>query len=204
MNRRIPTAGRVLIIDADEHLGALYADLIRTHCPGLRVDCCRPDQQTLIDDNAGGADLAILSCGQTAATALDALRAALAARPCLRTLVLVPADRPHIADAAVDAGGSDVLLKAPGYLDQIAVVVRKNIALARTDLASRARSRTMARALCIAHDQIAELRAELAATTGNMHAVTTPSIGTIRINPTRMAQPTPRVHIPAATARQAA
>lgn len=204
MNRRTLSTGRILIIEQDGPLGSLYSDLIRTHSPGLRVDCCRPDQRTLIDDNAGGADVAILSCAPTDATALDTLRDLLTVRPCLRTLVLVPADRPHLADAAVDAGGSDVLLKAPGYLDQLAVVVRKNVALARVYLGERARSQTIGRALCLAHDQIAELRAELVAAANRESSSALPTISTIRIDPTRLGQPAPHIRTPAALARQAA
>jgi len=164
MNRRSSITGRVLIVESDGPLGSLYTDIIRTHCPGLRTDHCRADQVSLIEDNAGGADLAILSCAPGAAP-FDTLRVLLTIRPCLTTLVLAPADRPDLADAAVGAGGSDVLLKAPGYLDQLAVTVRKNVILGRTRMAERSRARTLANTFSLANREIAELRGELAAAT---------------------------------------
>jgi DNA-binding response OmpR family regulator len=148
--------GRVLVVESDEPLAGLYSDLIDTHCPGLRVDICRPEQASLIEDNAGGADVAVVSCGSNGATLLDSLRHLLTFRACLSVLVLIPADRPELADVAIRAGAADVLLRAPGYLDQIAVCVRKNVVLARANTAARLRTESL-------HRTIGELRDEICA-----------------------------------------
>ncbi len=158
------STGRVLIVEPDAPLAGLYAGLIDTHCPGMRVDVCRSEQTTLIEDNAGGADIAIVSCGPHAATCLDTLRKLLTLRACLCVLVLIPADRPELADVAIRAGATDVLLRAPGYLDQIAVCVRKNVALSRLHTAARLRTDALHRTIRELHAQVADHRAELAET----------------------------------------
>ncbi len=197
--------GRVLIVESDEPLARLYAGLIQTHCPGIRVDCCRPDQATLIADNAGGADLAITSCGPSAATSFDSLRDLLTLRPCLCVLALIPADRPQLADAAIDSGATDVLLRAPGYLDQIAVCIRKNVALARMRTPERLRTEALRRTLHGPTEQVSTLRAELDARHANVLADSPAArVGTIHITRPHMPQHEPHVEVrPAATARAA-
>ncbi len=39
-------------------------------------------------------------------------------------MAIVPADRPGLADEALSAGATDVLLRSPGYLEQLPLVVR--------------------------------------------------------------------------------
>jgi hypothetical protein len=163
MNGGKTTTGRVLIVEADLAVAALYADLIHTRCPGLRIDCCHPDQRTLVEDNAGGADVVVFSCGHGPATALDFLRELLTMRPCLTTLSLVPADRPELAAEAIAAGATDVLLKAPGYLDQLPVAAHKNVYTSRIRTAERTRIDLAFRAQEQSRRAIAELRKELAA-----------------------------------------
>src|SRR3954465_1325317 len=55
--------GRVLIVEADRALAGLFADVIATHCPGMRIDVCAPEEHGLLHDNAGGADVVVCSCG---------------------------------------------------------------------------------------------------------------------------------------------
>jgi len=153
--------GRVLLVESDPAQGSLYADIIATHCPGLRIDICRPDERTMLEDNAGGADVAICSCGSAPAAKLEVLRALTTLRPCLVVLVLVPADRPQLADEALAAGASDVLLRAPGYLDQLALAVRKNVALAKVRLAESLRQAEATRTTARLSAENEELRREL-------------------------------------------
>src|SRR5262245_6243676 len=100
------STGRILLVEPDEALGRLYADIIATHCPGLRIDVCRPDESALLEDNAGGADVAVCSCGTTdgGRGGFETLRRLMTLRPCLVVLMLVPADRPLLADEALGAG----------------------------------------------------------------------------------------------------
>lgn len=175
------STGRVLIVEPDAPLAGMYAGLIDTHCPGMRVDACRTDQTSLIEDNAGGADIAIVSCGPNIATCLDTLRHLLTFRACLSVLVLIPADRPELADVAIRAGAADVLLRAPGYLDQIAVCVRKNVTLARTHTAARQRAESLHRTIRELHAQIAGHRAELAETASLARTVDAEPPATIHI-----------------------
>lgn len=154
-------AARVLIIHEDAPLGDLYAQQIDTHCRGVRIDRCGPTDHALIDDNAGGADLAIISIADTPLP-FETLRRLLTLRPCLPVLALVPASRPGLADAAIRAGAADVLLCAPGYLEQLAATTRKNVLLARARLSERAQIDRLTAALRASAGQIAELKTELA------------------------------------------
>lgn len=181
MRPAFPSTGRVLVVESDAPLAGLYAGLIDTHCPGHRVDICRPDQTTLIDDNAGGADIAIVSCGPNAATCLDTLRHLLTMRECLSVLVLIPADRPDLADVAIRAGATDVLLRAPGYLDQIAVCIRKNVTLARTKTAARLRTDSLQRTIRELNSHVSELRNELTETAAFARRMAAESHATIHI-----------------------
>ena len=163
MNGKNTIGGRVLIVESNAAQGDLYTDLVATHCPSTRIDVCRTPDCPCLDDNAGGADLALCCCGPTPATRFDDLRRLLTARPCLRTLVLIPAEEPHLADEAIAAGAADVLLRAPGYLQQLPVAVRKNIARARTAVQHRTREEATARDLRTARVTICRLETELAA-----------------------------------------
>jgi hypothetical protein len=163
MNSKNVTGGRILIIESDAAQGDLYADLVATHCAMTRIDVCRAPACPSLDDNAGGADLAICSCGPTPATRFDDLRRLLTARPCLRVLVLIPAEEPTLADEAIAAGATDVLLRAPGYLQQIPVAVRKNITRARLAVQVRTREAAIARELRAARVTVCRLEAEMAA-----------------------------------------
>ena len=176
-----PSTGRVLIVESDAPLAGLYAGLIDTHCPGHRVDICHPNQTTLIDDNAGGADIAVVSCGPSAATCLDTLRHLLSLRTCLSVLVLIPADRPDLADVAIRAGAADVLLRAPGYLEQIAVCVRKNVTLSRMKTTARLRTESLHRSIRELNSHASELRSELAETAAIARATDSELPATIHI-----------------------
>lgn len=175
------STGRVLIVEPDAALAGLYAGLIDTHCPGMRVDMCQNEQTSLIADNAGGADIAIASCGPNSATCMDTLRQLLTLRACLCVLVLIPADRPELADVAIRAGAADVLLRAPGYLDQIAVCVRKNVALARASTAARLRTESLQRTIRELNSHIAELRTEVIETAASARETNAELPATIHI-----------------------
>ncbi|HMN42167.1 MAG TPA: hypothetical protein PKE29_15080 [Phycisphaerales bacterium] len=163
MNSGTNSGGRVIIVESNAPQGDLYADLIATHCPSTRIDLCRSPDCPCLDDNAGGADLAICSCGPTPATRFDHLRRLLTARPCLRVLVLIPADEPHLADEAIASGAADVLLRAPGYLQQLPVAVRANIAHARAAVHSLARAEAARKELRAAQVRVCVLENELSA-----------------------------------------
>jgi DNA-binding NarL/FixJ family response regulator len=156
-------AGRILIVESNPLQAELYADVISIHCPGTRIDAAHATACPTLDDNAGGADLALCSCGPTDATRFDDLRRLLTARPCLRVLMLIPAELPHLADEAIACGASAVLLRAPGYLQQLPITVRSNIARAQTATQRRTREQTAARELRAAKVQIVRLETELAA-----------------------------------------
>ncbi len=163
MNSQNATAGRILIIESNAAQGDLYADLIATHCPGTRIDISQSADCPALDDNAGGADLAVCSCGPTPATRFDDLRRLLAARPCLRVLMLIPAELPHLADEAIACGAAAALLRAPGYLQQLPIAVRTNIARAKAAVQRRTRAEAAARELRAAQVRIVRLENELAA-----------------------------------------
>jgi hypothetical protein len=77
--------------------------------------------------------------------------------------MLIPAELPHLADEAIACGASAVLLRAPGYLQQLPITVRSNIARAQTATQRRTREQTAARELRAAKVQIVRLETELAA-----------------------------------------
>lgn len=160
MNARMNTTGRVLIVESDAPLGVLFADAITTHCPGVRVDVCHPADRTLIEDNAGGADVAICGCGASAAC-LEMLRELTTMRACLRVVVLVPADQPGVTDEALAAGAADALLRAPGYLDQLPLIVRRNIREARRAIVHGRRMDETMHALAEKTAEVISLRARL-------------------------------------------
>ena len=155
----------MLIVDADRALGGLWADVIGTHCPGMRIDVCAPtpDEREPLHDNAGGADVVVCSCGggSGAGNRFDTLRELLTLRPCLAVVVLIPADLPALADEAIAAGATDVLLRAPGYLEQLPIAVRKNVAKSRAAIAAEARAERVRAEMITIRGEIALLRADL-------------------------------------------
>jgi DNA-binding NarL/FixJ family response regulator len=152
----------VLIVESDRALAGLFADVIATNCPGLRIDACTLEERDLFQDNVGGADVVVCSCGSGAGSRFHALREIMTLRSCSTVLVLVPADMPELADEAIEAGAADVLLRAPGYLEQLPVAVRKNVAKARQAIAADAREDGMRGEMITIRREIALLRTELA------------------------------------------
>lgn len=161
MNARTNTTGRVLIVETDAALGALFGDAITTHCPSVRVDVCHPADRLLIEDNAGGADVAICGCRATGGACLEMLRELTTLRGCLRVVVLVPADKPDLTDEALAAGAADALLRAPGYLDQLPLIVRRNIREARRAIVHGRRMDETMHALAEKTAEVISLRARL-------------------------------------------
>jgi DNA-binding NarL/FixJ family response regulator len=155
--------GRVLIVEDDRALAGLFTDVIATHCQrqGMRIDLCGPRELEPLHDNIGGADVVLCSCGAEDGTRFDVLRAILTVRSCAAVLVLIPADMPGLADEAIAAGASDVLLRAPGYLEQLPVAVRKTVARSRAAMAAEVRAATARRELVQIRCEVASLRAEL-------------------------------------------
>jgi DNA-binding NarL/FixJ family response regulator len=164
-------AGRVLIVEADRALAGLYADVIATHAPGLRIDACPPERHEALHDNLGGADVVVCSCDAGAGNGFDVLRAIHTERACATVLALIPADRPDLADRVLEAGAADVLLRAPGYLDQLAVAVRKNIAASRRAMRAEARRDQARRELEQAKREMAILRLEAQDLSRRVHAM---------------------------------
>lgn len=155
------TNARVLIIEADRGIASLYADVIGTHCDSVRIDVCSPADDAVLHDNVGGADVIVCSCGAGGGNRFDVMRDVLTQRSCATVLVLVPADMPELADEAIACGASDVLVRAPGYLEQLAVSVRKNVAKSRVAMRAELRAEDMRREMVQMRREAMLLRTEL-------------------------------------------
>lgn len=145
-NRPSAYRGKVVIIEPDLTLRTLLLDAIHVHCPGLQACAAMPTSDTFQQD-LDSADLAICTCGPTPDTYLKQLLVLSTLRPALPTLLLVPADKPWLADEALAAGATDVLLRTPGFLEQLPIAVRKNIVLAKSHASQSSRLQSLTQTL---------------------------------------------------------
>jgi diguanylate cyclase (GGDEF)-like protein len=130
----------VLILSDDRAVRLLCADAIGTHCPGVTVASVDGEDPLAIKAAAGAAAVAIVGCdggpcpgGPDAARRLVNLAKLRVAGSDAPALVLIPADRPGVADQALRVGADDVLLMSPGYLDQLPWRVRTLLGRAAMD-----------------------------------------------------------------------
>jgi len=155
------TASTVLILPGDEHPAALYADAIATHCAGVlpvRVPAGPPDQLRTL---AAGASLAVVACTAKPATRFEPLARLRMSCGDIPVLALLPADQPAAANLALSIGADDVLLTAPGYLEQLPLRVRANLRRAAASAVDAARTATLAANLRAAERLNRELAARV-------------------------------------------
>lgn len=152
-----PLAARIVVVDADAGRARLCADVISTHATGAWAEGFGTDE--LAGALVEAADGAVCVCedGRLPLEIVRHLRARLGASARAALVVVVPADRPGLAEEALRAGATDVLLRSPGYLEQLPVVVRAALIRAAA-IASRATLEDSWR------DQIRQLSSELAET----------------------------------------
>lgn len=119
-SRNLP---RVLIVESGHASGEFLADTLRTHAAAaeVRFSHWKDDDLAAL---AGWAEVAVCAAGDSASNRLHPLVTLLALRPQLPTLFLTPADDRDSALPAMNAGASDVLLRVPGYLEQLPTAVR--------------------------------------------------------------------------------
>lgn len=121
---------RVLVIDADMLRGGLCADAVRMHA-GCDARVCGPNDAD-VTASVGQASVIVCACGDTAATRLDALRLALTSKADAHVIILLPADEPKLVTEALGCGAADTLLRSPGYLEQLPVLVIRALHVRRT------------------------------------------------------------------------
>lgn len=156
-----PTTSTVLILPGDDHPAALYADAIGTHCSDVRPVRVSASQPETLDSIARDASLAVVSCAGRPSTRFEQLGRLRVIRGDLPVLALLPADQPAAADLALSIGAEDVLLTAPGYLEQLPLRVRANLRRSAASAAETARAAALSADLLRSERLNRELTARL-------------------------------------------
>lgn len=141
--------------------GTLVADAITTHCPGVDTRVCTLADADALATIAARASIAVCPCAGAPATRFDALARLLLLAPELPVIVLAPPCAPDLADEALRVGACDVLLTAPGYLDQVPIAVRKNLRLRSMHASSAAKIDALTGALDAARREHRALQAQV-------------------------------------------
>lgn len=116
----------VLVLDPDPVSSALVTDTVRTLCApaDVRAGWTPGGLATASLDDVG---VVVAGTGASPATRFAAMASVLEHHDHLPIVLLVPAGEPALADEALCRGASDVLVRTPGYLDQLPVMVRKHL-----------------------------------------------------------------------------
>lgn len=152
-------AARIVVVDADAGRARLCADVISTHAAGARAEGFGVEE--FAGAFAEAADGAVCVCedARLPLEILRHLREGLNASARAALVAIVPADRPGLAEEALRAGATDVLLRSPGYLEQLPIVVRASLlraSMAASQMVREAASRELIERM---HAELAESQA---------------------------------------------
>lgn len=125
---------RVLVVEREAELAGLFARAITAQLNTGQVETITPSDDGFVEA-WGSATLGVCGAGRTRQRRFDDLELMIERRPEARVIFLVPADEPECVERAIELGASDVLARTPGYLEQLPMSVRKNLALAARDAA---------------------------------------------------------------------
>lgn len=163
------TPPRVLIVDAGGGHAEFLGDVLRTHGASAETRYVSWKDED-IRAAAEWADVVVCECGRTPTARLHPLETIVSLRADVPTVFLAAGDDVDAAARAAAAGATDVLLRVPGYLDQLPITVRQAHARAVRDADARLRMESMTRLIgeiekdnATAQGLVAELQA--AATT---------------------------------------
>lgn len=147
-----PLVARIVVVDADAGRACLCADVISTHAAGIHAESIGASEH--ISDELAKFDGAVCVCSDTRLP-LEILRLVRARMSSGALVAIIPADRPGLAEEALAAGATDVLLRSPGYLEQLPVIVRAAVTRASARAAEVTKSDD-------AKAEVHRLKAELA------------------------------------------